>query len=219
MKKPLIITIISLVLFSLSIVVFAPFIVLSVKTNSLQYDYSYLRNDETYSKEVMIDNIPLKKQTISCGYACIEMLSTYYGKVVTEDDLSNKNNGGVSTQSSDGFLNEANESIPNHNFVKKAYLQDDEFLKEIHYALENKYPVSLEWAAKYEDEWTLHFSLIYGMNLKNDLIHILNPYGYEEHISVDEFISRSTFEAYENMPLFLNFGFAFNAFEKNTIFY
>ena len=49
--------------------------------------------------------------------------------------------------------------------------------------------------------------------------YIGHAYGYIEKINVDEFIDRTTFEAYEKMPLFLSFGFAFGAFEKNTIFF
>ena len=92
-------------------------------------------------------------------------------------------------------------------------------LKEISIALTGERPVAIEWAAKYEDEWTLHFSLVTSIDIKNDNVTVYNPYGYIENIKVDEFISRTTFEAYKNMPLFLNFGFAFGAFEKNTIFY
>ena len=79
--------------------------------------------------------------------------------------------------------------------------------------------MAIEWAAKLEDEWTLHFSLITGVDYQNDNITIYNPYGYIENIKTKEFISRASFKAYNNMPLFLAFGFAFGAFEKNTIFY
>ena len=79
--------------------------------------------------------------------------------------------------------------------------------------------MALEWAALYEEEWTLHFSLISSLDISNDVITVYNPYGYIEEINLNEFISRSTFTAYKNMPLFLGFGFAFGAFEKNTIFY
>ena len=158
-------------------------------------------------------------QHISCGYATIEMMSEYYGDKVTEDELSEKNNGNVSTSSSLGFLNEINDSIPNKTFIKKSYLRNDDFLTEIHQSLENSNPVAIEWAAKYEEEWTLHFSLVTGLDLQNDVVTVYNPYGYIETINTKEFISRTSFSAYENMPLFLDFGFAFGAFEKNTIFF
>ena len=110
-------------------------------------------------------------------------------------------------------------SIPKKQFIKKSYLANDTLLKQIHDSLVLQNPVALEWAAKYDNEWTLHFSLISSLDIANDVVTIYNPYGYIEEITVKEFIDRTTFEAYKNMPLFLNFGFAFGAFEKNTIFY
>ena len=99
-------------------------------------------------------------------------------------------------------------------------MKNDVLLKEIHSSLSSGNPAALEWAAKDDNnEWTLHFSLVCGLDLSSDLVTVYNPYGYIENISVDIFISRTTFEAYTNMPLFLSFGFAFGAFEKNTIFF
>ena len=79
--------------------------------------------------------------------------------------------------------------------------------------------MAVEWAALYEEEWTLHFSVVTGLDIANDNVTVNNPYGYIENITVDEFINRTTFEAYKSIPLFLNVGFAFGAFDKNTIFY
>ena len=61
--------------------------------------------------------------------------------------------------------------------------------------------------------------MISALDLEGDNIVVYNPYGYIENLPIDTFIGRSTFEAYKDMPLFLNFGFAFGAFEKNTIFH
>ena len=70
----------------------------------------------------------------------------------------------------------------------------------------------------YEDTWTLHYSLIIGMDIPNDQITVANPYGYIEQITLDEFLSRTRFDAYEDMPLFLKLAFAFGLFEENTVF-
>ena len=218
-KKKTILVIISIVVSSLALAVAIPFIVLGVRTSNIKNDYSYLRNDAECSTKVEIDGVELVTQHVSCGYASIEMLSTFYGSKVSEDDLDTKNNGRVSTSSSQGFLKEINASIPSQTFIKESYLKNDVFLKEIHDSLSKNNPVAIEWAAKYENEWTLHFSVVTGLDLASDKVTIYNPYGYVETIKVDEFIGRTTFEAYEKMPLFLSFGFAFWAFEKNTIFF
>ena len=197
-----------------------PFTIMGIKTSNMKKDYTYLKSDATYSQKVEVTSLNLVTQHISCGYATIEMLSEYYGDKVSEDDLDKKNNGGVSTSSTDGFLKEINASIKSKQFVKKTYLKNDNFLKEIHNSLSKNNPVAIEWAALYEEkEWTLHFSIVSGLDLSNDKVTVYNPYGYIEDLSIDDFINRTTFKAYKNLPLFLNFGFAFNAFHKNALFY
>ena len=221
MKKKSKIIIISSVcgtVLTLGLVVTIPFSIMGIRTASLKSDYSYLKEDATYKEKVEISGLQLVTQHVSCGYASIEMISTYYGSPVTEDDLDARN-GAISTASSDGFLKEINKSIPSKKFVKRSYLKHDKLLKEIHDSLKNNNPVAIEWAAKYEGAWTLHFSVVSGLDLENDNVTIYNPYGYIENINTKEFISRTTFNAYKNMPLFLNFGFAFGAFDKNTVFY
>ena len=217
-KKKIIIIVISSIVGALALAVAIPFIVLGVRTSNLKADYEYLRSDASYNDKVEITGIELVTQHVSCGYATIEMMSSYYGNKVTEDELDARNRS-VSTSSSNGFLKEISKCIPNKSFVMRPYLKHDALLKEIHDSIKSNNPVAIEWAAKYEGEWTLHFSVISGLDLSNDNITIYNPYGYIENITINDFISRSSFEAYSNIPLFLNFGFAYGAFHKNTIFY
>ena len=196
-----------------------PLIVDAVKTNNLNADYSYLRNDVKYKDKVEVTGVELITQHVSCGYATIEMISSFYGNKVTEDDLDARNSA-VSTQTSQGFLDEINKSIPEHKFAKHSYLKHDALLKEVHDAIKDNKPVALEWAALYENkEWTLHFSVVTSIDLGNNKVTIYNPYGYIENIEVEEFVDRTTFKAYKGMPLFYNYAFAFGLFDKNTIFY
>ena len=64
-------------------------------------------------------------------------------------------------------------------------------------------PVPFEWAAKYGDDWTLHYSLLVGMDIPNNKITIANPYGYIEEITVEDLLSRTSFEAYEKYAVVL----------------
>ena len=212
------IIVVSALVGALALTASIPLIVDAVKTNSLEADYSYLRNDANYKEKVEVTGLELVTQHVSCGYASIEMISGFYGNKVTEDDLDARNSA-VSTQTSQGFLDEINKSIPSHNFVKRSYLKNDVLLKEVHDAIKDNKPVALEWAAKYENEWTLHFSVVTSIDLGNDKVTIYNPYGYIENIEVTEFVDRTTFKAYKGMPLFYNYAFAFGLFDKNTIFY
>ena len=218
-KKKIIFAIIYTSITAIALAVAIPFTVLAARTNQLNKDYSYLKEEIQYSSKVEVAGLNLVEQKISCGYASIEMLSAYYGNKVSEDDLSKKNNGAITTSSSDGFLKEINQSIPSQTFIKKSYLKNDALLKEIYNSLKNSHPVALEWAAKYQDEWTLHFSVVSGLDFANDNVEVYNPYGYIENITLDEFLARTSFKAYKNIPFFLSFGFAYGAFEKNTIFF
>ena len=217
-KKKLIIIIASILVGALTLGVGVPFIILGIRTASMDAEYSYLIEDPNYYEKASV-GFGLKKQDISCGYATIEMLSEYYGDKVTEIELGKRNNGAITTQSSNGFLKEVNKTITTQTFIKKSYLKNDELLKEIYESLKNNNPVAIEWAAKLEDEWTLHFSVVTAIDFPCDDVTIYNPYGYTEDLSLKEFIDRTSFKAYKNMPLFLGFGFAYGAFEKNTIFY
>ena len=79
-------------------------------------------------------------------------------------------------------------------------------------------PVPFAWAALYDKEWTLHYSLVIGMDIPNDTVIVANPYGYTEKLSLKVFLDRTSFEAFEKMPSFFQLGFAFGVFEKNTVF-
>ena len=217
-KKKLIIIICASLVGTLTLGVGVPFMVLGIRTASLKNDYEYLINDPNYYERVST-NISLKKQDISCGYATIEMMSEYYGDKVEEIELAKRNHGNITTSSSNGFLKEINKTITSKTFIKRSYLKNDELLKEIYASLKNENPVAIEWAAQYEGEWTLHFSVVTAIDFPCDDITIYNPYGYTEDLSLKEFIDRTSFKAYKNMPLFLGFGFAYGAFEKNAIFY
>ena len=217
-KKKIIIITISAVVASIALAVAVPFTVLGVRTASIDNEYLYLIEDSDYYERVAV-GFSLKKQDVSCGYATIEMMSEYYGNKVDEIELAKRNDGLITTQSSNGFLKEINKTITSQTFVKRSYLKNDELLKEIYKSIKNNNPVAIEWAAKLEDEWTLHFSVVTAIDFPCDDVTIYNPYGYTEDLSLKEFVDRTSFKAYENMPLFLGFGFAYGAFEKNTIFY
>lgn len=203
---------------ALGLAVTIPFTVLGIRASGLNADYAYLKNGVTYQAKAEVTGLELVKQHVSCGYASIEMVSTYYGHPVTEDELDARN-GAISTSATDGFFNEINKPIPSKSFIKRTYLKNDALLMEIHGSLKRNNPVVIEWAARYENEWTLHFSVVTGLDLAGDDVTVYNPYGYVENITVGEFLDRTSFNAYENMPLFLSFGFAFGAFDKNTVFY
>ena len=213
-KRKLTIIITSAVVGSLMLAIAIPFTIFGIKSARIDNDYSYLLEENKITTK-KIEGVPLVKQDISCGYAIIEMLSDYYGNKVTEEELYERNGGNVSTSTTNGFVKEINKTIPNKDYVAKEYLKNDELLLTINESLLEDKPVAVEWAAKLDNEWTLHWSIVTGMD--QEKIYINNPYGYKEEISYQEFVSRTTFKAFENMHLGYQFGFAFGLFSKNTI--
>lgn len=218
-KKKIIIIIVSSVVAAIVLALAIPFTIFGIRSASLNVAYSYLRTDPLYSHKVEVTGMNLANQHISCGYASIEMMSDYYGSKVTEDELEAKNGGRISTSTSRGFLREINNSIPSKSFIMHTYLHHDILLKEVCLSLKNNNPVAIEWAAMYEGAWTLHFSVVSALDLANDSVTVYNPYGYIENITVDEFISRTSFSPSGSISFFMSFGFAYGAFHKNTLFF
>ena len=190
---------------------------LHVKTVAIQDDYSAVFRDEKYQRPVRVDGVEVMTQDVSCGYAVLEMFSRWNGGDLTEEDLYAEY-GKVVTSTGKAFCEEMNKRFPEYTTTMRSYLTNTELLDTVYACLSEGKPVPVEWAALYGDDWTLYYSLIVGMDIPNDTVTVANPYGYMEEVPVAEFLERTSFEAYEHMPLFLKLGFAFGFFEKNTVF-
>lgn len=207
-----------IILMMLIVTIAVAFIKANIKTANILDDISGIYSNKKYQKPLLIENLNPVKQEYSCGYAVIEMFAKWAGKSnITEKSLYD-NYGSVVTSTGDSFEREMNKQFPQYNTTMYKYLKNTELIDKVYTSLHEGIPVPFEWAAKFEDEWTLHYSLVIGMDIPGDSVTVLNPYGYKETISIKEFLDRTSFEAYEGMPLFLKFGFAFEIFEKNTVF-
>ena len=129
-----------------------------------------------------------------------------------------KQYGKVVTSTGKAFCKEMNKQFPEYTTTMNKYLKNAELIDAVYEDLSAGIPVPIEWAALYGDDWTLHYSLIIGADIPGDRITVANPYGYMEELTIAELLNRTSFEAYEKMPLFLKLGFAFGIFEKNTVF-
>lgn len=190
---------------------------LQIRTNTILDDYSSVYGNEKYQTPIMIDGVDVIRQDVSCGYAVLEMFSAWSGHSVTEKSLYDQY-GKVVTSTGSAFCREMNKQFPEYTTTICKYLKNTELIDAMYENLSDGIPVPFEWAALCGDEWTLHYSLIIGADIPADKITVANPYGYYEELTVAELLNRTSFEAYENMPLFLRLGFAFGFFEKNTIF-
>lgn len=211
------IKVLTICVLALVLVVGGLFICLHIKTKAILDDYSSIYHDEKYSIPVYVDGIDVIKQEVSCGYAVIEMFSTWCGKDITEESLYSQY-GKVVTSTGNSFCEEMNKQFPEYSTTINKYMKNNDLIDAVYNNLAEGIPVPIEWAALYEDEWTLHYSLVTGLDIPGDKVTVANPYGYYEELSISEFLDRTSFEAYEDMPWFLKMGFAAGIFEKNTIF-
>ncbi|MBO7376358.1 MAG: hypothetical protein J6V01_04555 [Clostridia bacterium] len=191
--------------------------VLQKRTDAIKDDISGIYTDEKYRTPVSVQGVDVIKQQVSCGYAVIEMFSSWNGGGITEETLYNEY-GKVVTSTGRSFCDEMNKRFTEYVTVIHKYLKNTELIDLVYDSLAGGVPVPFEWAAPYEDVWTLHYSLVIGADIPADKITVANPYGYYEELTVSDFLRRTSFEAYEDMPLFLKLGFAFSVFEKNTVF-
>ena len=215
-KKILIIAIVTVLLIPV-ILTASGFAILKYKEKITDDDFSEYIDSDKYSEPVYVDGIEVITQDVSCGYAVLEMFSAWNGGDLTEEKLYEEY-GRVVTSTGEAFCDEMNKQFPDYTTVMYKYLKNTELIDLTYDSLSEGMPVPVEWAAKKDEEWTLHYSLVTGMDIPNYTVTVANPYGYLENVSVDEFISRTRFDAYENMPLFLRIGFVFGVFEKNSIF-
>ncbi|MBE5833031.1 MAG: hypothetical protein E7309_00140 [Butyrivibrio sp.] len=192
-------------------------IISGIRTGLTQDDYSKVYVDEKYQTPIKIENIEVITQDISCGYAVIEMFSAWNGGDITEESLYDQY-GTIITSTGKKFCEEMNKQFPEYKTEMHKYVKNTEFIDIMYETLASGKPVPFEWAALYGDEWTLHYSLIIGADISNDKITVANPYGYYEELTIEELLERTSFKAYEDMPLFMKMGFAIGLFEKNTIY-
>jgi hypothetical protein len=182
-------------------------------------DYSEVLQDGHFSSDVTVTGINAIKQEISCGYAVIEMLAKWQNKQITEETLSNQNNGKISTAMGSGFLNEMTRQFPEWKVTRRVNQTNTEMLKKIHASLADGFPVPVEFAAKdTSDNWTLHFGLVTAMDLRTNEIVVQNPYGYEETYTTQRFIAAARYEIYKNMEWYFKIGFNMGIFNKNTFY-
>ncbi|MDE7296799.1 MAG: C39 family peptidase [Clostridia bacterium] len=219
MKKPIkiVVCVLCSLILAVGLVLAISFAVLAGKTNYIDDDYSDVYTDEKYSAAVGVENIEVITQEVSCGYAVLQMFSAWNGGSVTEQSLFEKY-GKVVTSTGNSFCKEFNKQFPEYRTKIYKYLKNSELIDKVYQSLAGGIPVPFEWAAKYHDEWTLHYSLIIGMDIANDTVKVANPYGYIEQLSLKEFLDRTSYKAFEHMPFFYRLAFAFGVFEKNTVF-
>ena len=217
-KKSLIITIVGV--FAFILIGFPSAVSLTdlIRTNNIDDDYQKLKDNPNYQSSYIVDGINLVKQDISCGYAVMEMFGDFAKKNINEEDLYNSNNNQIVTSSTSGFEAEMNKVFLNYETKAYTWLKSSDLIAKCYESLKNGIPVPFEMAYELNGSMTLHFSLLIGIDLVKDQFRILNPYGYDETMTAEEFINHTSYEIWKNKPLYLSWAFGLSIFDKNAIF-
>ncbi|MCI9408561.1 MAG: hypothetical protein HFJ89_01950 [Oscillospiraceae bacterium] len=143
----------------------AALISLEVRTNAMLDDYSTVYDNEKYQKKVMADNVEVITQDISCGYAVIEMFSSWDGKSITEEALYSEY-GRVVTSTGKSFRDEMNKQFPEYTTTMHKYLSNTELIDKVYNSLSRGIPVPFEWAAQYNGEEALREFISHSLKIR-----------------------------------------------------
>ncbi|TYQ16134.1 UNVERIFIED_CONTAM: peptidase C39-like protein [Acetivibrio alkalicellulosi] len=207
----------------LVIILISLFIRQGIISQKINNNFVSIYNTPKYQEFVAVEGIKVFSQEVSCGYACIEMIAKWLNNNdITEQTLLAQNEGKISTAVGNGFSKEMNKQFPQYTTTRYKNLKNTELIDKIYDSLSTGTPVTVGLASIYNDGgveyWTLHYVIVTAIDIPNDRVFLSNPYGYEEIFTIEEFLSATRYDSYENMELFLRLGFAVGLFNKNTIY-
>ena len=147
------------------------------------------------------------------GYGSIELLAHYFklGEPLPEKDKERLNNR--------DFRAELQKVFPDYNIAQYSNLRNTELLDLMYDSLAAGNPAIIFHAAEQPDEenFEMRYSVVIGVNLPNNQIILLDPYGVAERYTIEAFIKSARFGNYE-VTLYERLLFAFRIYSKNTVY-
>lgn len=189
----------------------------------------YAADDLLYGREyaVELDHIPVIAQETSytCNVASLAIIMNYLGDSVSEQSL--RNTLGVQDRQ-DGmlphvFLNYGNEALLplSYSISLSNPTSQADILNTISQSLFNGLPVLIYYSTP--DAWNppaynTHYSVVYGIDMKKEVVKLSNPYGFLEELSLEQFFACLSFESYEDEPFLHHMGRKVGYIKMNNIF-
>lgn len=190
------------------------------KFSSSEYNF----ND---NYELKLNDIPVISQQTSytCGATSLAIVKNKLGyesseqSILNELDLLESTSGMLPNK----YLENANKIFNpiNYNVILKNTKSDSETLNIISSSLENKLPVAAMIST--QDDWdkpnfNTHYVVVYGIDMKNKVVNISNPYGYLEELSFEKFFDGLDFSNYEMQPLEFKLARKVGIIKTNNLF-
>lgn len=159
----------------------------------------------------------------TCGIATISTVVSYLkGEEVPPEELLLKHSlpekGGMDYN---GFLKYLTLELPEFEIEYAGGLDDSELIEAIHKQLAGKIPVPvfLGSPSPYNEPfYDFHASVVTGIDLERNRVYIANVYGYEEKISILEFLNRMSYREIDKYPFMQKLIIKMELIDNNSIF-
>ncbi len=215
----------------LAVILMSAFAILLLTMLFMPFDKTaaFRADDFQYSMDYVkeLSQIPVLSQETSytCNIASMAIVKTYLGFETTEQGVRSdlnllRHNTGMLPNEYLKYANEAFEPL-SYSVTLVCPRSEAEILNVISASLERNLPVVIFYLAK--DDWNephynTHYAVIYGIDIKNALVKISNPYGYLQQLSFVELFDGLAFSSYKAEPLLFRLGRRLGVVKSNSIF-
>ncbi len=220
MKKP--VKVVLIILASLLVIAGAFLVYVLIDTAPLK-DVSHLQTevDAMNPQTVSVEGVKLLTQPdgFTCGETTICVTASFCGqKEITPQEL-------ITQYQTKGSMNPArfveilSQELPGYTVTYRHNLNDAELLQGIHDQLQQGIPVPVFFGAPNpfnKPYYDFHASVVTGLDLAGQQVTIANVYGYEEKISLTDFINRMSYRGTGNYPFVQKAVLKLGMMDKNT---
>lgn len=139
----------------------------------------------------------------TCGVTTVSVMAAFaQGRDVPPQTLieENKLTGGMSSRQLVSLLTQ---EMPGYAVTYRQKLSDLELIQAIHQQLNAGLPVPVLFGAPNpynKPNYDFHASVVTGLDLTAEQVRITNVYGYEETISLTEFLNRMSYSGAKRYP-------------------
>lgn len=177
-------------------------------------DYSSVSESTTYSEPVHSGAVIFEDTATSGGYAAAQAVCTELGTPITDSSLFTKEEGDTLFPSDVAACMEG--ALPVGSVQLKSGMSNLDLLIQIHESLRAEKPVIVLLSEENAEDVCLQYAVVTAMDAEKDSIIAAMPDGSTGKFTLAEFIARTRFENYEDMPFQVKAGLSFGSWARNT---
>lgn len=225
MKQSILFKSISIIIASILLLAIILIIYNEIDDKRLRDNFGSIAVSSEYNVPLKLDKFPVYKQcnSWSCGPTTIRMVYDYLKglgneKQALDESIFADRNGGMFPGTFEQFLRDC---LPGYNVELSNCIPDSEVVKIVYSQLKQGMPVPVYFSTVNEwdkPNYDTHYSVVIGIDLKKDIITIANAYGFEEEVSVSEFLGSLKYDNYKNEPLPFRLATMIGIVRKNNIY-